>query len=465
MIFSSYNFMFIFLPATLLGCGLIRRYAGVGAAKVFIVVASLVFYAQSRTLYVLILAGTLLFNYALSKYLCLEKSPAAKFALALAFIENLGVLFYFKYTGFFFESVNMIAGTDFIFRAIILPVGISFFTFQILAYSIDLYRGDIQRANLLDFSVFVTFFPQLIVGPIIRFSDMGEQLRRDDVFTYKSENIMRGVFLFSIGCGKKIILADPLITHAQAFYASSVGAGPLESWLGVMSYTFAYYFDFSGYIDMALALGIIFNIKLPINFNSPYKATSFADFWRRWNMTVSRFFEDYIFKSIFKFGGRIWKMVFAVMVTFLVSGVWHGAGWRFIAWGLFNGALVAISNILALRRVKIPKAIGFVSTFFFVVMARVIFDSSSISQALQVYKALFSLDAGIISSFVPFVNGNMLIILINIVGAAICFFAPNSGELTERLKAGWPAAVCSGALIAASLLFMGEVSDFLYFQF
>lgn len=449
----------------LVGCGLVRRYIGAVAAKVFIIIASLVFYAQSRAIYVLLLSGTLLFNFVLSRFLCQGKTTAAKLALAAAFIENLGILGFFKYTWFFLDNVNKISGTDFTFKAIILPVGISFFTFQILAYCVDLYRGDIKRANLLDFSVFVTFFPQLIVGPITRYSDIGEQLKGDDAFTFKGENIMRAVFLFSVGCAKKILLADTLISHAQAFYASSAGAGPFEAWLGVISYTFAFYFDFSGYIDMALALGLLFNIKLPQNFNSPYKATGFADFWRRWNITVSRFFEDYIFKGIFKFGGRIGKMIFAVMITFIVSGVWHGAGWNFIAWGLLNGALVAISNVFTVKSVKIPKAVGFITTFFFIVMTRVLFDSGSISQALQVYASLFDIKTALVSSIRSFLSGNIRIIIVNAVAAGICFFAPNSGELTQRLKARWTTAVYSGALMAASLFFMGEVSNFLYFQF
>lgn len=470
MIFSSYSFIFIFFPVTAIGFAACRRFFGVRACKVWLVAASLVFYSQGNIYLLPLLAGTVLFNHACVYFMRREtKRPLLpKLMLLIAVIENLGLLFYFKYTNFFLENINRAFGTDFLMLNIILPIGISFYTFQILSYVVDVYRGKYERGGLLDFALFVTFFPQLVVGPIIRYNEMEVQLKSAEFGRLDAGRVMEGIVLFTIGCVKKILIADPLITHAQAFYAASSTGSFFSAWSGVVAFTFAYYFDFSGYIDMALGLGRFFNIKLPQNFNSPYKARNFADYWRRWNMTVSQFFNDYIFKSIFKFGNRLGKLILATMATFLVSGIWHGAGWNFIAWGLVNGVFVCLANIMTLKRKKLPFALAWFLTFFFVILTRVLFDSGSISQALQVYRLMFDIRpvwAGFLGHAAAYIKDNLTVVLLMLASAGICFFLPNSNEIVKDYTPRWQHAVLCGIGLAASLFFMGAVSNFLYFQF
>ena len=475
MIFSSYSFIFIFLPITLAGFAALRRFCGLAACKWWLIAASLVFYAQGSLSFVPLLAGTVVVNFFLIQAIGRldPKGAAAKLALGASIAENLGLLFYFKYLNFFLGTVNMAAGTDFVLHKIILPIGISFYTFQILACAIDVYRRESKVESFLDFAAFVTFFPQLIVGPIIRFNGMAPQLG-EGLGRPTAERVMLGLLLFSIGCAKKVIIADPLIGHAQEFYATFTDksmAGFFEGWSGVLSYTFAYYFDFSGYIDMALGLGLFFNVSLPQNFNSPYKARNFADFWRRWNITVSQFFNDYIFRRIFRFGDRTPKLVLATFVTFLVSGVWHGAGWNFIFWGLANGALVCAANIMTLHRKSLPFPLAWALTFTFVLLVRVLFDCNGMTQAMTVYRTILDFrplftDAGaFLAEGLHFVKNNVQTCLLITAGAGICFFAPNTGEVSRNFSPRWYYAAFAGVILTISGFLMREVSNFLYFQF
>ena len=258
MVFSSYSFIFFFMPLVLAGFFLILRYLGGTPAKVWLAAASLFFYAQGSPIFLLLLTGTVVFNYfmlrLIKKY---RKNPkAARSILAAAVVENLGLLFYFKYMNFFLKNVNLVFGTDYILRNIALPLGISFFTFQILSCVIEYYRGEAGDSSFLEFALLVTFFPKLIVGPIAKHDSIMEQLRSPAFSNINMENIMRGIMLFSVGCAKKTLIADPLIAHAQNFYNVMGNGNFFEAWGAVVSYTFAYYFDFSGYIDIAIGLGL-----------------------------------------------------------------------------------------------------------------------------------------------------------------------------------------------------------------
>lgn len=473
MIFSSYTFIFIFLPIVFTVYFLAQRFAGDKPAKIWLVAASLFFYAWGNILFLPLLAGTVIFNYFIVRLIRKNRSRPAlsKMLLALSVLENLGLLFYFKYLNFFLGNVNYVFGMDYILRDIVLPIGISFYTFQILAHVIDTYRGEGSDSTFLEFSVFVTFFPQLIVGPIVRHDYMMEQIRSEKIRRIDTANIMRGIMYFSVGCAKKILIADPLITHAQTFYNVMGNGNFFEAWGAVFAYTFAYYFDFSGYIDMALGLGMFFNIRLPENFNSPYKARNFADFWRRWNITVSNFFYDYIFRRIFRFGDGVPKLVLATMITFIVSGLWHGASWHFVFWGVANGILVSLANIMTLKRRKLPFPLAWALTFFFVLVTRVLFDANGMTQAFNVYRSMFDIRPALsgfrvfLNSGLMYISQNLYEIFLIIAGACICFFAPNTREMFSESRPRWYHAVFAGALFTMSLFFMGRVSNFLYFQF
>lgn len=468
MIFSSYKFIFLFFPIVFGVYCLLRKFKKLTFMKIWLVAASLFFYGFGDKRFLSVLVFTAIFNFIVSRMLQLKKTKniTRKILIVISMAENLGLLFYFKYTNFFLENVNRIFHSDIPMLKVILPLGISFYTFQLISYVVDSYRREAQEYSFIDYMVFVTFFPQLIVGPVVTHSEIMPQLCEKNLMRVNKKNIMLGILLFSIGCFKKIVIADPLITHATAYYGGDIN-GIIRAWSAVLAYTFAYYFDFSGYIDMALGLGRFFNIELPQNFDSPYKARNFADFWRRWNITVSQFLNDNIFKNIFHFGNGKIKLVFATLITFIVSGLWHGAGWHYIAWGLANGIFVCFANLMTLHRKKLPFPIAWALTFFFSVLVRVLFDAADTIQAINVYKVMFTPVSipELITQWSAYIkeSGGSLVMLI--FSAIIVFGFKNSGEIAKNMKPKAHYAVYSALLLAISLFFMGQVSNFLYFQF
>ena len=473
MIFSSYRFIFLFFPVVFLGFQLLRRTGRPAWVKLWLVAASLVFYGVGQPDFFLVFLASILFNYGVMTAMDKAGRPWLRVLLLVAaIVENVGLLFYFKYTNFFLENINRFLGTEFPMLLVILPIGISFFTFQILAYTVTFFREECDRPSLLDYMVFVTFFPQLIVGPVVKQEELVPQIRARDFMKPDPVNICRGVELFSVGCAKKILLADPMIDFAAAFYGGDPwAASSPEVWVGVFCYVFAYYFDFSGYIDMARGLGHLFGFDLPLNFDSPYKARDFADFWRRWNMTISRFFYETIFANIFRFGDGFFKLILATLATFLVSGLWHGAGWHFIAWGAVNGALVCVANIRMLKeRRPLPAWLGIALTFLIGAVIRVLFDSHGMTQALAIYRRMFDPGQFIylgttLSAWGTFVGDHGPLCLLLVFSAVLCFAAPNSNRISEKTAFTARDAVFSGGLLALSLFFMTHVSQFLYFNF
>lgn len=469
MIFSSYSFLFAYLPLVLLGYYLLRLWGHSAVLKGFLVVASLTFYGIGQPDYLVMFILSMLLNYAMALGIARLERRALRVVLLLgAVVWNIGLLVYFKYTNFLLEIADLIFGTHLGAISVILPIGISFYTFQILSYTIDLFRGEVELAAPLDYALFVSFFPQLIVGPVVRHHELLPQLTGNSLLGFDPVNICRGMSLFSVGCAKKILLANPLIDFATSFYGGNVAlSSTVEAWAGVLAFTFAYYFDFSGYIDMARGLGCLFGITLPVNFDSPYKARDFADFWRRWNMTISRFFHETVFANLFHFGDRIPKLIFATLATFAVSGLWHGADWHFIAWGLVNGVLVCVANIGTLKRIKLPKLPGIIVTFFLSVLVRVLFDANGMTQAMLVYRRLFSPSGwrSILPSLAAFLSANWFIVVLLAVCAVICFALPNSNRIGEKTQFRPRDAVFSAVLLMLSVFNMSQVSTFLYFNF
>jgi D-alanyl-lipoteichoic acid acyltransferase DltB (MBOAT superfamily) len=468
MIFSSYRFIFLFLPVTLLGYHLLRQWKKVTAMKVWLVAASLVFYAVGQPDFVAVFLLSILLNFLIVQGLGRTNRLAfRRTLLTLAVAWNIGLLVYFKYSNFFLQNINFFFKTDFPLLSVILPIGISFFTFQILMYTVSYYRGECEALPLLEYALFISFFPQLIVGPVVKEEELAPQISGEALLNFESVDICRGVMLFSVGCAKKILLATPMIDYATAFYGGDVTAATTaETWMGVVCYTFAYYFDFSGYIDMARGLGCFFGVHLPVNFDSPYKATDFASFWRRWNMTISRFFNEYVFDNVFHFGDGVAKLLFAVLLTFTVSGLWHGAGWHYIAWGLANGVFVCIANLRALHMSKpLPKPLAVAMTFFCSMLIRVLFDCTGLTQAFLIYRQMFTGWGSLLSGLAAFAGDHLSLCLVLVVSAVITFALPNSNSLADRETFTAKDGVWAGALLAASLLNMSQVSTFLYFNF
>lgn len=473
MIFSSYRFIFVFLPVVLVVYHLLRQQKMITAMKGWLVLTSLVFYGLGQPEFVLVFAGSILLNYLIVWALHrTDRLLYRRTLLLAAVVWNIGLLVYFKYTNFFLENINFIFGRSIPFLSTILPIGISFFTFQILMYTVSYYRGECEYISFLNYSLFISFFPQLIVGPVVKEDELVPQIQGTALLQFSHQDICRGIMLFSVGCAKKILLANPMIDFATAFYGGDVsGASTVEAWVGVLCYTFAYYFDFSGYIDMARGLGCFFGVYLPINFDSPYKAPDFASFWRRWNITISRFFNEYVFNNVFHFGDGVGKLILAVMLTFAVSGIWHGADWHFVAWGLVNGIFVCVANLRALKmRKPLPVGLAVAMTFFCSVLIRVLFDCTGLTQAALIYRRMFSLTAwsdpaGLLASAASFAGDNLLLCITLAVSAVITFCFPNSNAIAEKESFTLRDGVWCGLLMAASLFNMSQVSTFLYFNF
>jgi alginate O-acetyltransferase complex protein AlgI len=473
MIFSSHAFLLLFMPIVFIGFLILSKMKKSVWIKVWLTAASLFFYAQGSLSFMPWFLFTVVFNYAVGYFMMrYENNKIIKNLLfAIGLIENIGLLAYFKYMNFFLENVNRFAGTSFDLKNILLPLGISFFTFRFISFVNDVHKGTIKKISFLDFLVYAVFFPMLIVGPVVHFEPFASQLADKKTFQINKENMAKGLFLLSVGCAKKVLFADPLIALAQSFYKNPVPAGFFNGWFAVFAYTFAYYFDFSGYGDMAVGLGLFFNIRLPFNFRSPYKAKNFAEFWRRWNITVTQFLYNHIFKSIYRFGDRLGKLVLGIMVTFIVSGIWHGAGWHFIAWGFVNGIFVCISNIAILKNIKLPAFLSWILTFAGILLTRVLFDAQNTDQAVKVLKLLVDIrpllqqPKTFLLSGLTYVKEHIFEVLLIILGAGICFWSKNSEELSEEFAKTQKGAVFAAVLLAFSLFMMGNVSDFLYFQF
>jgi D-alanyl-lipoteichoic acid acyltransferase DltB (MBOAT superfamily) len=349
LLFSSPEFLFAFLPLTLLLVVAAAWTLGRRAVLVVLIIASVAFYGWWKPAYLILLAVSVLGNYAFGRVLM--RGPSRP-VLTLGVAFNLGLLGYFKYAYFLVDGMNAIAGTGFQIGTIVLPLAISFYTFQQIAFLVDAHQGKVKDTSFIHYCLFVTFFPQLIAGPIVHHADVIPQFEKGDAFTIRLENLWVGLAIFVIGLYKKIIFADGI-----AVYADSVFAGALqnptffEAWGGTLAYSFQIYFDFSGYSDMAIGLARVFGVRLPLNFHSPYKALNIIEFWRRWHMTLSRFLRDYLY---FPLGGsrKGWPRRYAnLMTVMLLGGLWHGAGWAFVIWGGLHGLYLVINHAWqALRR-------------------------------------------------------------------------------------------------------------------
>ena len=476
MIFSSYQFVLMFFPITAIGYWVLNHFRFYEMSKIWLVIASFYFYAQGSPSFFPYFMGSVLANYVIGITMCQlqeDKTLQRKALLAVGVLANVGFLGYYKYMNFFLENVNALFGTDFIMKNVVLPIGISFFTFQLIAFLVDCYRGKTKKYNITEYLLFITFFPQLIVGPIVHHAEITPQFEDPKNRVFNQRNVALGIFIFTIGCAKKMILADPMNNNAAEFYGAINNSVTMwESWFYTLEYSLAYYFDLSGYTDMAIGLGLFFNIRLPENFNAPWKAQTMQEYWQRQHITLSRFLGGYVFKSVFRKGCWWRNYYIATMVTFLVSGIWHGAGWNFIIWGIMNGILVCIGAWESYHKKYPPYLVGVIGTFLCIVLTRVIFVAESLKDAGIVYRSMF--DIGALTSmgwsqvwlqFSKFVGHHQKLGLLVVIGLIICWFAPTTKQMSEKFKTDWKHYVFTGALLAVCLARMNQVVQFLYFQF
>ena len=478
MLFNSYLFIFLFLPIALIGYFALGRLGNL-APVMWLALASLVFYSVSNWQFVLLLLASVAFNYGIGLLLISGRlRPLPRFAvLTIGVAGDLLVLGYFKYAGFLAANLNAIFSTGFTVN-ILLPVGISFYTFTQIAFLVDAYRGKVARYRLPDYVLFVTYFPHLIAGPILHHKDMIPQFERAAAKRPDAHMILCGLIIFAIGLFKKTCLADgiqPLVTLAFGPNAPSFD----QAWIGALAYTFQLYFDFSGYSDMAIGISLMFGIFLPLNFNSPYKAMSIIDFWRRWHMTLSQFLRDYLYIPL---GGnrRGRTLRYAnLMITMVLGGLWHGAAWTFIAWGALHGAYLCINHAwnnygpaVAPRFARLANIAAFILTFLSVVVAWVFFRADSMSSAIYVLSKMAD------PTQIAFGRGEMAYTVFIIVYAAIAWFAPNTQTIMgydhknrtvgQGLCAWQKRSVflyAAAAVLAFGILGIQQHSEFIYFRF
>ncbi|QHG91975.1 MBOAT family protein [Sulfurimonas sp. CVO] len=460
MLFNSYEFIFLFLPILFFGYFFLTSKRLIIASKVWLVLGSLFFYSWWNPIYLPLILGSMTFNYLVGKSLGYK---ATKPMLTLGIVGNVVLLGYFKYADFFIENYNWVLGADANLLHLALPLAISYFTFQQIAFLVDSYRGETKEYNFLNYSMFITFFPQLLMGPIMHHKEIIPQFQERWKLVIRWENVSLGLFIFAIGLAKKTLLGDPLTDYAQNAFDHAQDLSMIEAWYAAVSYVLSYYFDLSGYADMAIGIGKMFNINIPLNFNSPYKARNFAEYWQRWHMTLSRFLSDYVYKSL---GGNkrvAWVMYLNIMITFFVSGFWHGAGWTFVVWGLLNGIFVVMAHMMRKAKFEMNFYIAWGLMFLGVIITRVLFVSDNFSDAWYVTYTMFDI-SNLRFTHMPYADKWFQTPYI-IVGLILALFFKNSIEISKDFKPNSIYLSYTVILLTASLFTFSKAKEFLYFQF
>lgn len=483
MLFNSYIFIFLFLPLALIGWNILNRIKQYKLAQGFLVAMSLWFYAYFNVSYLLIIVISCLVNYCISLF-CQRN----KLSLWAGVVFNLGLLGYFKYYDFFIENVNALLRTDFNLRYILLPLGISFFTFQQLSFVIDRCQGKAEHYDFIDYLTFVTFFPQLIAGPIVLHSEIMPQFKDYERRVFDRDRFEQGIIYFVIGLSKKVLLADLLAKPVNFVFQSYDGLDSVSLIAGGVAYMLELYFDFSGYCDMAVGIGKMFGIDIPANFNSPYKSASVKEFWRRWHITLGRFFTTYVYIPLG--GSRKSKIrtIVNTMIVFALSGLWHGANWTFVVWGLLHGLGVVFDVIKGKgHETKAGRVIGIIFTNIFVMLGWIIFRSDSLSAAFAYIKGIFAFrhfySIGVVAEHMtmselyvvekylkmsrPQMVSTMYYYLFLVVLAVSVFIVTrrNTSEIVTTKKKGFGMALALAFLLMWSVISLSGVSTFLYFNF
>lgn len=410
----------------------------------------------------------------------INKLLSKKFLFTIGIVFNLALLGYFKYYNFFLENINNMFNVNIKYIQVALPLGISFFTFQQVSYLVDSYKGELKKYKFLEYVLFVCFFPQLVAGPIVLSKEMIPQFKDDKKRKLNYKNISEGIYLFSIGLFKKVMIADTLSGIVSLGYNTIGSINSFEAWFVALSFTLQLYFDFSGYWDMASGIAVMFNIRLPKNFNSPYKALNIQDFWRRWHITLGRFLTQYVYIPLGGSRGSRVKTYRNLFIVFLVSGIWHGAGWTFIIWGALHGLAIVIHRIFIDNGNKMNKILAWLITFIFVNLAWVFFRAPNLLIAGEMIKKLIFIDfTPIINvvqnrmSYISIINNFTLLEALNNIYISIfmfvlgfgIIFVKNSVQMKEKFRGSYLQLGFVITIFIVTLLNLTNVSEFLYFNF
>ncbi len=474
MVFSSYPFIFLFLPIVILGYYGLSKTKSPIYQRIFLIAASLFFYGYSNINHLLLIVSSIVVNYVIAIGIKKYDKRADKFLLVIGILFNVALLGYFKYRDFFVENMNYIFQTDFVIKNIVLPLGISFFTFQQLSFLVSVFKKEEKIEAFTDYCIFVLFFPQLVAGPIVLYSEMIPQFKDEKRRYFSSESMAEGIFAFCIGLFKKIVVADTLAVFVDnGFGLENIGMA--AAWVSTISYTLQIYFDFSGYSDMAIGLGKMFNIDIPFNFLSPYKSESVTVFWRKWHITLGRALSTYIYKPLGGSRKGIVRTSINLFLTFIVSGLWHGAAWTFVLWGGAYGVIMVFERLFKTLLEKIPKVLRIAATFITVNFLWVLFRAESFMQAVNMYRGLFNfknINIGELAevafdSIINFPTAIDIVYLFSIIAILlfIVFKAKNSEKIIKEFKLNVKTAVFSSTLFVISLLHLLRESVFIYFNF
>lgn len=466
MVFSSTIFLCVYLPLVLLGYYICPK----KGRNLFLLIVSLVFYAWGEPKYVFLMIFSILVNYIFGRLMDKhrENKKRLKLMLVLSVVIDIGLLSVFKYTDFIITNVNAIFGSSFDLLNIALPIGISFYTFQAMSYTIDVYRNDVRvQKNLIDFGMYITMFPQLIAGPIVRYADVQDQLAERSVTT---ADFSEGVMRFVVGLGKKVLLANQMGAVWSDIYALGGDVSALMAWTGAIAYTFQIYFDFSGYSDMAIGLGRMFGFKFPENFRYPYQSVSITDFWRRWHITLSTWFKEYLYIPL---GGNrrgLARQALNLLIVWSLTGFWHGAGWNFVMWGLYYFVILFIEKLFLLKALdKLPKFFRHVYALLLIIIGWVIFASDDVSVLLPYLGSMFGANGAIGGMDVYTLLTKAVLLIICCIASTELpkkLFLSAAGAMNEKAAFTLKSVLTIALLALSMILLIGDsYNPFLYFRF
>jgi len=491
MLFNSYVFILVFLPIVLAGYFLLHQYTSAKWAHRFLLAASLGFMSFWNIYFALVLIGSVVFNYGFGSALAAlsangknESRRKALFGAAIA--ANIVYLGFFKYYNFFLDNINSLFSTHIGALHILLPLGISFYTFMQMIWLTDIYRHGKYRYGFFQYCLYVTFFPYVVSGPIAYHSEVIPQISSESAGRFNIDNVCRGLFLFSIGLFKKTAIADTLAMVVNYGYDMSSTLTFTEAWLTSMSFGMQIYFDFSGYTDMAIGVALMFNIRLPINFHSPLKAVNIMDFWARWHLTLTRFLRDYLYIPLGGSRKGAIRTNINIMLTFLICGFWHGASWLFMFWGFIHGAVSIFYRYWRQLGIRMPKALAWFLFFNFFHISAIFFRARTWDDAMKVFKGVLGMNGIYVSEKLagnpffqkltvfgvrfgqwrenlPPIDSYLLFLCVALI--PVILLTKNSNEMEQKFSPSWKTALATGFMMAVGLLLLNQASTFLYFNF